>query len=70
MKLVVVANGKENIVKAIGATEDTIEFNKDDIVQTSYDLSAFIGQKVEIRIVCTTEVYHCVITNIAMGAIA
>lgn len=70
VKLVVVANGKENIVKAIGATEDTVEFNKDDIVQTSYDLSAFIGQKVEIRIVCTTEVYHCVITNIAMGAIA
>lgn len=70
VSVVVVVNGTETVVKEIGSDSEAVEINEDSIIAHSYDLSAFIGQSVEIRIVCTTEVYHCVIANITMGAIA
>lgn len=70
VKLVVVVGGAETVVKPIGSDSETITLNGDNVVQTSYDLSAFIGKSVEIRLVCTTEVYHCVIAGISMSSVA
>lgn len=68
VKLVVVCDGVETVVRANGADGDTITLNSDNVTSYSYDLSQFVGKKVEIRIVCEREVYHCVIANVAMTA--
>lgn len=70
VKLVVVCDEVEMVITANGSESDTITLNSDNVTSYTYDLSQFIGKEVEIRIVCVKEVYHCVIANIAMGAIA
>lgn len=63
IKVVVVTSAGETVVKAIGSVNDAITVDHDPVKEYSYDLSAFIGQEVEIRIVCVKEVYHCVFAS-------
>ena len=66
--VVVDANGEEHRITAIGAENDYVYFDTDAIQHFTYDLSAFDGQRVEIRIVLKNNATHCVITDIKMSA--
>ena len=67
IRLVVVdANGTEHIVTAKGAENDYVYFDTDATQYFTYDLSAFAGQKVEIRLVLKNAATHCVIQSITM----
>ena len=70
IKVVVVVGETETIVRANGVDSDTVNVDTDAVQNFTYDLSAFTGQSVEIRIQLANNATHCVITNIAMGAIA
>lgn len=70
IKVVVVVGETETIVRANGVDSDTVNVDTDAVQNFTYDLSAFAGQSVEIRIQLANNATHCVITNIAMGAIA
>lgn len=70
IKLVVVVGDVETVVRANGVEADTVHVDTDAVQSFTYDLSAFIGQQVEIRIQLENNATHCVIANIAMGAIA
>ena len=66
--VVVDANGEEHRITAIGADKDYVYFDTDAPQHFTYDLSAFDGQRVEIRIVLKNNATHCVITDIKMSA--
>ena len=69
VKLIVVdEDGVEHLVRASGAESDAVYFDTDAIQYFTYDLSAFAGQKVELRILLANNATHCVITNISMSA--
>ncbi len=70
IKVVVVVDGVETIVKANGQSEDTVHVDTDAEQTFTYDLSAFAGKNVEIRIQLANNATHCVITSISMGAVA
>lgn len=54
------------IVRAIGATDDYVYVESDEIILTKYDLSSFIGQTVQIEIGIDRGT-HAVITNISLN---
>ncbi len=66
MKVVVVVDGEEHVIRATDAEADTVVVNSDNVTAFNYDLSQFAGKQVEIRIVCEKEVYHCVVANVSM----
>lgn len=70
IKVVVVVGDQETIVRANGVDADTVHVESNDVQTFTYDLSAFVGQTVEIRIQLANNATHCVIANITMGAIA
>ena len=68
--VVVDANGEEHRITAIGAENDYVYFDTDAIQHFTYDLSAFDGQRVEIRLVLKNNATHCVFTDIKMAGAA
>ena len=70
IKVVVVVDGQETVVKANGVDTETVHVETDDIQNFTYDLSAFAGKTVEIRIQLANNATHCVITGISMTAAA
>ena len=68
--VVVDANGEEHRITAIGAENDYVYFDTDAPQHFTYDLSAFAGQRVEIRLVVKNNATHCVITDIKMAGAA
>ncbi len=65
--VVVDAAGVEHRITAEGAENDYVYFDTDDIQHFTYNLSAFSGQNVQIRIVIKNAATHCVITDITMA---
>ena len=70
IKVVIVVNGTETVVKANGVDTETVHVDTDAEQTFTYDLSAYAGQTVEIRIQLANAATHCVITQIHMGAVA
>ena len=67
IRLVVVdAAGVEHIITAKGAENDYVYFDQDATSYFTYDLSAFAGQKVQVRLVLKNAATHCVIQSISM----
>ena len=64
--IVVDAKGEEHRITAIGAENDYVYFDTDAIQHFTYDLAAFAGQTVEIRIQLKNAATHCVITDVKM----
>ncbi|MBQ9733613.1 MAG: hypothetical protein IJV74_05195, partial [Clostridia bacterium] len=68
VRLVVVDTaGTEHIITANGAENDYVYFDQDATASFTYDLSAFAGQTVEVRIVLKNAATHCVIQSISMA---
>lgn len=63
IKVIVKAGEDETLVRAIGVNSDTVHVESDNVLPFSYDLSAFIGKQVEIRIQLANNATHCVIAN-------
>ena len=68
--VVVDESGTEHKITAIGAENDYVYFDTDAIQHFTYDLSAFAGQRVEIRLVLKNNATHCVFTDIRMAGAA
>ena len=68
--VVVDESGTEHKITAIGAENDYVYFDTDATQHFTYDLSAFAGQRVEIRLVVKNNATHCVITDIRMAGAA
>lgn len=64
IKIVVVKDSEETIVRANGQENDTVTVDTDEVQNFTYDLSAYRGEKVEIRIQLANNATHCVITQI------
>ena len=68
--VVVDESGTEHRITAIGAENDYVYFDTDATQHFTYDLSAFAGQRVEIRLVLKNNATHCVFTDIRMAGAA
>lgn len=71
MYVAVMVDGQAVRIRAAGATEDTVELDTTDKKYETpqaytYDLSAYAGKKIEIRI-GVDQGSHCVITSIALS---
>ena len=71
MYVAVMVDGQAVRIRAAGATEDTVELDTTDEKYNTpqaytYDLSAYAGKKIEIRI-GVDQGSHCVITSIALS---
>lgn len=64
------ADDNGTVIRAAGAEADTVHVESDDVLRFSYDLSAYAGKTVEIRIRLANAATHCVITEITMGGAA
>lgn len=64
VKLVVVCGEEEFVIKANGVETDTVHIESDSVLKFSYDLSQFVGKKVDIRLTLANAATHCVITEI------
>jgi len=64
--VVVDASGAEHRITANGAENDYVYFDTDAVQHFTYDLAAFAGQTVEIRLVLKNDATHCVFTDIKM----
>ena len=68
VRLVVVdAEGVEHVVTAVGAENDYVYFDQDATTSFTYDLSAFAGQTVEVRLVLKNAATHCVFQSVTMA---
>ena len=65
--VVVDVAGVEHRITANGAENDYVYFDTDDIQHFTYDLSAFAGQTVQIRLILKNAATHCVFTDITMA---
>ncbi len=59
--------GVEHTITAVGAENDYVYFDTDEIQHFTYDLSKFVGERVEIRIQLKNNATHCAITDITMA---
>ena len=66
ISLIVIDGNEEIVVRAQGASEDYVAFDQDNLATFSYDLSAFAGKTVEVRIQLHNNATHCVIAYIGL----
>lgn len=63
----VVEGDNETVITANGQANDYVFVDTDDVQEFTYDLSAFIGRTVEIRIQLKNAATHCAIARILMA---
>ena len=64
VKVVVVCDNVETVIRANGVDSDTVHIESDEVQNYTYNLSSFIGKRVEIRIQLENNATHCVITQL------